>query len=279
MHPVVDLGVVSLRTFGIVLFAALALAVAFAERRARRAGMPRGTALAAAASTLFCAWFGAKLVPVIVDPRSACASLEAVLRGLAFSGGAFYGGLAGGLFGLALFSRRRGVPLLPLLDVAAPAIALGQAAGRFACFFAGCDHGRPAPEGLPWAVTFADPRSLVLPSLLGVPLHPSALYESAGALVVLGLVLAAERTRFRSGFGPGALFALYVLLYAPLRFGLETFRGDARRGLHFGGSVSTSQLASALFLILASGAIMVAWGRRRKRRTGDSRCSARCAMP
>jgi phosphatidylglycerol:prolipoprotein diacylglycerol transferase len=53
-----------------------------------------------------------------------------------------------------------------------------------------------------------------------------------------------------------------VLLYAVLRFTLEFFRGDAVRGLYFGGSISTSQII-AIALLALSGVMLL-----RLRKTG-----------
>lgn len=50
----------------------------------------------------------------------------------------------------------------------------------------------------------------------------------------------------------GQLFWLYPLFYSILRFILEFVRGDADRGLHFGGLISTSQVI-AVFVLGFSG--------------------------
>jgi len=56
----------------------------------------------------------------------------------------------------------------------------------------GCCYGRPTT--LPWGITFTDPfagRELGTP--LGVPLHPTQLYEAGAELVILVFLLAFER--------------------------------------------------------------------------------------
>ena len=53
--------------------------------------------------------------------------------------------------GFFLYWRRRRFPLRPMLDVAAPAIALG-CLGRLGCFLNGCCYGDVCD--LPWAVRF-----------------------------------------------------------------------------------------------------------------------------
>src|SRR5258705_10470458 len=83
-----------------------------------------------------------------------------------------------------------------------------------------------------------------------IPIPPPQLYESLGcALIFLFLTYWRSRKRFH-----GELLALYLMLYAPLRAVVETFRGDEERGrvFNFLGSwahhawwnLSTSELIS-----------------------------------
>jgi phosphatidylglycerol:prolipoprotein diacylglycerol transferase len=78
---------------------------------------------------------------------------------------------------------------------------------------------------------------------LGLPLHPTQLYDAGAELIILGIILATER-RWRP-YG-GRTFWLYILLYAISRFIIEFFRGD-ERGMVF-GVLSTSQFVSVLIL-------------------------------
>jgi phosphatidylglycerol:prolipoprotein diacylglycerol transferase len=90
-------------------------------------------------------------------------------------------------------------------DTFAPSLALGIAVGRVGCFLAGCCRG--TVTDVPWAV---DGR------------HPAQLYESLGALAVLGLVLLA-RSRRRV---PGEAFLAFGAGYGALRFALEPLRAN-----------------------------------------------------
>jgi len=159
----------------------------------------------------------------------------------------FYGGL---IFGAAAFyikSRKTGLDFLKMADLCAPALALGHAFGRLGCFFAGCCHGRPTASV--FGVKFLDPRCEVSPTLLGVKVHPSQLYEAAGNLFiffVLNSLLAKKSTA--GGGRDGAVLAAYAALYALLRFLVEFLRGDDRGGFMLG--LSPAQLIS-LFVLAA----------------------------
>src|SRR5512143_814516 len=160
----------------------------------------------------------------------------------------FYGGFLLALFTGVWYLNRFNMPLWKVADIIAPCIALGQAIGRLGCFSAGCRYGKPTD--LPWGVTFTDPNSL---AVLGVPLHPTQIYESAGALTIFAFLwLYRKKTTFE-----GQLFWLYVMLYSVLRFTIEFVRGDEVRGFVNIASftLSTSQ-AVAICAFLASVVMM-----------------------
>ena len=119
--------------------------------------------------------------------------------------------------------------------------------GRFGCFFAGCCYGAPCSSGV--CITFADPHSL---APLGVPLYPTQLFEAGGELMNFLLLLMLYRHRKFDG----QVFWLYPALYSILRFVVEFFRGDAARGVWFGGVISTSQIIAVLMFC---GSLAMLW--------------------
>ena len=135
------------------------------------------------------------------------------------------------------------IPLLRLGDACAPSLALGVAITRVGCFAASCDYGKATD--LPWAVVFTQREATRLTGVpLGVPLHPSQLYESALGVVLFVSFLALERRPRR----PGRLIFAFAGLYSLGRFLLEYLRGDMDRG--FWGPFSTSQWLSLLVLLV-----------------------------
>jgi phosphatidylglycerol:prolipoprotein diacylglycerol transferase len=141
------------------------------------------------------------------------------------SGFSVMGAMAGIPLGIYWVSRRVKVPFLRLLDYACQASAFAHCLGRLGCFAAGCCYGRPA--SVPWAVTFRDPASAVGPALLGVPLHPTQLYEALGDVVLGALLYFLVLPRIEDGrLARGTLAAFYFAGYAAMRFLNEYFRGD-----------------------------------------------------
>jgi phosphatidylglycerol:prolipoprotein diacylglycerol transferase len=142
------------------------------------------------------------------------------------------------------YIARKRMPFWTTCDVFAPGIALGHVTGRLGCLAAGCCYGKPTD--LPWAIIFTNPQAAAnVGTPLGIPLHPTQIYEAGAELLILFLLLGTER---RGRPFPGRTFWGYMLLYALSRFVIEYFRGDPRGVDPVFGMFSTSQFIS---LILA----------------------------
>ena len=110
----------------------------------------------------------------------------------------------------------------------------------------------------------SDRRTLIEPALWALvgntPLVPVQLIESAFDFALAAVLTIAWRRRPRPA---GTVLWLYFILYGAGRATIEFWRGDAVRGLWFGGAVSTSQIFSVA-AILAGGFFLI---RDRVRRT------------
>lgn len=244
MYPrLLEFGPVTLYTYGVLLAAAYLLGLQLARVRAKRRGLDSNRVLDLGIYIIISALIGAKLLLLVTDFRTFTADPRELLT-LARSGGVFYGGLILAVVVALWYIRRVGLPLWTTCDVFAPGIALGHVVGRFGCLFAGCCYGKPTTK--PWGITFTDPFAQAnVGTPLGIPLHPTQLYEAGAELVILVLLLATER---KGRPYPGRTFWLYMLLYAISRFIIEFFRGDERGTV---GIFSTSQFISVLLAPLA----------------------------
>jgi phosphatidylglycerol:prolipoprotein diacylglycerol transferase len=231
-------------TYGVLLAAALLLALLVAARLAKRDGLPSERIYDLGLWTIIGGLIGSKLLMLLTDDNVQIFSLD-FLR----SGGVYYGGFLGGFAALVLLVRFYKLPFLKVADCFAPGVALGQAIGRQGCFAAGCDWGKPTM--LPWGVHFTEAGH----ANTGVPiysadganlyLHPTQLYESITMLVVFGLLVYLHgRKRF-----DGQILVAYAIIYAVVRFTIEFFRDDPRGdflGFTMLTGLSTSQLISLL---------------------------------
>ncbi|MBI2945930.1 MAG: prolipoprotein diacylglyceryl transferase [Candidatus Wallbacteria bacterium] len=147
------------------------------------------------------------------------------------SGLTFYGGLLLAFPICAAFTRAVGWSLLEVLDMLAPAVAVGLAIGRLGCLLAGCCYGMASE--LPWALAF--PRAGE-----SIPRHPTQAYEM---LACFAIFLVLQRSLAGAGRPAGWVIALFACLYGGFRFTVEFWREDPRGGLFF-GLFSFSQLVS-----------------------------------
>jgi len=244
MYPrLLELGPITVYTYGVLLAAAYLLGLKLAMARAKTRGLDANRVLDLGIYIIISALIGAKLLLLVTDFKTFSADPRELLT-LARSGGVFYGGLILAVIVALWYIRRIHLPLWTTCDVFAPGIALGHVIGRFGCLFAGCCYGRETT--VPWAITFHDPFAATnVGTPLDRPLHPTQLYEAGAELVILFVLLATEK---KGRPFPGRTFWLYMLLYAVSRFVIEFYRGDERGMV---GSLSTSQFISVLLAPLA----------------------------
>ncbi|WP_375208229.1 prolipoprotein diacylglyceryl transferase [Hyphococcus sp.] len=156
----------------------------------------------------------------------------------------------GGLIGVALvgvwFARKHKIDMLSLGDMFACATPIGLFFGRLANFINGELYGRPW-DG-PWSMVFpSDP--------LGVPRHPSQLYEAALEGVALFAILFFATRKFGLLKRPGATMGLFLFGYGISRIIVENFREpdahmpDFPLGLTMGMMLSVPMLALGAWLI------------------------------
>src|SRR6478672_13822824 len=209
MYPrLLELGPITVYTYGVLLAAAYLFGLQLARIRARERGLDANRVLDLGIYIIISALVGAKLLLLITDFRTFTADPRELLT-LARSGGVFYGGLILAVAVALFYIRKIGLPLWTTCDVFAPGIALGHVIGRFGCLFAGCCYGKETH--VPWAITFHDPFAAAnVGTPLGVPLHPTQIYEAGAEFLILALLLSTENMGKRFA---GRTFWLYMLLY------------------------------------------------------------------
>lgn len=159
------------------------------------------------------------------------------------SAGVFYGGLLAALVFAWFYIRSHNLPWLETADVLAPGLAAGHSIGRLGCFAAGCCWGTRCDR--PWAVTFTSPDAQELVGVpLGVPLHPTQLYEAAATAAVAWVLWRASHRPHQ----PGMILGLYLSLYSVARLIVESFR-DHQQAFPVDGVPLTSTQWMALALI------------------------------
>jgi phosphatidylglycerol---prolipoprotein diacylglyceryl transferase len=251
VQPELHLGPLTLQTFGLMFALAFLAAGALVGVRLREIGKPVDWAYEIGFAALIGGVIGSRLYFLVENWDE----VSDDLLGNVFSGSGlvWYGGAIGGALAVFLWAWYRGFLGLVLLDVAAPALALGYAVGRVGCQLSGDgDYGR-AWDG-PWAMAYPDG---TVPTTEEV--HPTPVYE-AFAMGFGAWLLWRLRDRFR----PGVLFALYLLYAGAERFLVEFVRRNEDVAL----GLTSAQLESAA--IMLAGAVWIAVVRRRHGRLAVS---------
>lgn len=249
-----QIGPLTIRWYGVLIAAAMALGLWLAYREARRRGEDPEALLKTAEFALIGGLVGARLYYVLFNLDYYLATPSKIVA--VWEGGlAIHGGLIGGLLVGGGYAWAQRLPVARQLDIIAPSLVLGQAIGRWGNFFNEEAFGRPTD--LPWRLYISPPHRP-----LGFQdaefFHPTFLYESLwdfGVFAVLVLLL-----RRRLAGAHGALFLAYLGLYSAGRIWIEGLRLDSLML----GPFRVAQLVSGLGLLAAGIGIPLLLARRRR---------------
>ena len=256
MYPFIHIGHFSIGTFGLCLWLASVCACWALYRNFLRYGVD-ADAVGVAAYTTVGGVVGAKLWHVFEDPTLLMHQPLVVLFDRA--GFAWFGGLLAGIAVLLWAGRQAKTGGLGMLDLAAPAVAVGYGVGRIGCLISG-DGDYGIPTSLPWGMSF--PHGLV-PTNQRV--HPTPIYEFLVALLIARYLWLRGKPRAQGALPLGQLTGEYLVLSGIARFLVEFIRINPR--IYWG--MSNAQVAS--LGSIAAGLLLLTWARLR---TGTSTAKA-----
>lgn len=247
------------RWYGVIVMVGIIVGSLIVERELKRRGENSELIWDALVWILFPGIIGARLWFVLNatlggDPTYTQNPAE-IIRiwngGLHIFGGLLFGGIA-----LITYLRWNKLDPWLFLDVAGPAMLVGQAIGRIANFINQELYGPPTT--LPWGIKIeaqhrlADYADLIKYPVATTRFHPTFAYEMLWNFFAAGLLLWLSR-RYEKDFKPGALFSAWLLLAGIGRVWIEFFRPDQPKIESLG--ISYSSIAAALMAI--AGAVML----------------------
>jgi phosphatidylglycerol:prolipoprotein diacylglycerol transferase len=242
MLPFLHIGHLQIPTFGLMLWFAAVVAAFVMDQGFKRAHLD-ADAVSMVAVAVVAGIVGAKLWHVLDTPIEFHEEGWRVLWDSA--GFAWYGGLVFGILALVIQAWRAKIGFLRVLDLAAPAAAIGYGIGRIGCLLSG-DGDYGIATKVPWGMAF--PNGLD-PTPPGVRVHPTPLYELAGALVIGWWLW----VRGRKPRHTGAILGEYLVLTGLARFLVEFIRRNPK--VMWG--LSNAQLASLGSVV--AGIVLVWW--------------------
>ena len=250
----IHIGSLQLRAYGLMIALGVIAAVWLSGRRfaARGVATPED-ASAIALWAVPAGIIGARIYHVITDPELFYGQWYKVFY--IWEGGlGIWGGVALGVAVGLLVAKHRGLPLLPLLDCVAPALALAQAIGRWGNYWNQELFG--GPPTLPWGLEI-DPVNRPAGYTQYATFHPTFLYESIWNLALCGFLLWIDKYhRLR----PGRLFVVYIAGYTFARFFIERLRIDDANKLL---GLRVNEWVSAIICLGAVAFLVIDWWRHR----------------
>ncbi len=231
MRPIlVRLGPFPISSFGLFLLLAFFVSIAVARRRGSTVGIDPAQMLDMALYMIIGGIVVGRLGYVLANLSLFVQTPLRILTIWNDSGLSFFGALIGGLAVAAFYARAHHIALRRMLDVFAPALALGYAVAMIGALLHGLYPGKAT--GVPWSVyMLLDHR------------HPTQVYLLVASLGTYAVLRAQER----QDVPPGMLFFLWLLLHALARVAVEVFVESPA----ILGPLTMAQVANVVAVIIA----------------------------
>ena len=249
------LGPLQIRFYGIAYAVAFVVGTVVATRHMARRGVPSEVSGDIAFWAIVFGLIGARLYFVVQSGWWWYLTHPLHILAVWEGGMAFFGAIFAALIVLIVMARRRHLNFWDLLDAGVLFAAAGQPIGRLGNLMNGEILG--PPSDLPWAIRYTNPASMA--PHLGVAYQPANLYEAAGILLVLALLL---YLRHR-GVAPGVLGITYLILYPVSQLILFNWRTDYETPVIWLG-LKQAQLTSVAMLLTVVPIVIVVWWRTRR---------------
>jgi phosphatidylglycerol:prolipoprotein diacylglycerol transferase len=209
VDPVIgSLGPLEFRWYGLIMAVAVIAGTFVFAYEMKRRGISPSHAAGLALIAVPCGVIGARIVHIL-DRLDYYWENPGQIVGPQLVGLAIYGVVLGGLVGLVIYCRWKKLPILRVMDCTALAFPVGQIIGKTANIINGDTWGYPTD--LPWGFVYTNPASFIPDELLGVPTHPTPVYEQIWLLVMLGILLYVVPRLRVDGLAVLAYFWLYSL--------------------------------------------------------------------
>jgi phosphatidylglycerol:prolipoprotein diacylglycerol transferase len=262
LQPGICIGPLPIRFYGMIIVLGALVGGFIASREARRRGENPDRIWDALVWVVVAGIIGARLYHVFSTPAGCNASVPScgwpwyqnhpIDALFIWNGGlGIFGAVLAGAIVVLIYVRRNHLSLAKYLDIAAPALLIGQAIGRWGNFANQELYGPPTT--LPWGIPIDAPhRYGEYVDLTKYPVdttrfHPDFLYESVLNTIGFILLIAISR-RFKDRLKDGDLILLYMIWYPAVRIFVESLRPDAWTVV---GGLPTAQLISIVLIVAA----------------------------
>jgi phosphatidylglycerol:prolipoprotein diacylglycerol transferase len=262
----IQIGSITIYYYGIIIMLGALAAAGLAAYEAKRKGQDSEIVWDGLVWVLIGGILGARIWHILTPPASMVEAgyttmyyfthpLDAI--NIRAGGLGIPGAVIGGFLALFIYARRRKLELAFWLDVVAPALALGQAIGRWGNFFNQELYG--SPSTLPWAITI-NPENRLPGYEDQATYHPLFLYESLWNFGIVFLLLWLGR-KYDQKLIDGDLFLVYLIAYPLGRFLLEFLRLDPSQV----GGININQ--TVMLIVALTALVALIWRHWRRSKT------------
>lgn len=253
----------SITWYGVLITTGMMLAMLYGFARMRKFGIDTDRAIDGVIGGVIGAIIGARLYYILFHLDEYAGNWKAIFN-IRQGGLAIYGGVIGALLVGSVICKLRKVRLLPMYDVTALGLLIGQCVGRWGNFanheaFGGNTDGlfgMTSERISRWIINNSKDPNLD-PAF---PVHPCFLYESAWCLLGF-LVLHFISKKWRKF--DGQIFLMYIVWYGAGRFFIEGLRTDSL----YLGTIKISQAVALLSVVV--GLVLLIVGFSRTKRMGS----------
>ena len=209
MHPVIcTIGPFTIYSYGLMLVIGFAVGAYLSALEARKEHINPDIIFNLAFLSFVAGVIGARIFYCIENAQYYLRYPQEILM-LQRGGLAWFGGLIAGAIAGVMYLKKKKQPVLKVLDVLMPFLALAQAFGRIGCLLNGCCYGKASSFGL------------YFPSH-GAFLIPTQAYSSLALLAIYAVLRFMQNRPHKEG----EIFFFYLLLYSVKRFSIEFWRAD-----------------------------------------------------
>lgn len=240
MENLFDFGIIKIKWYSFLILMAMLIAYLLISREAKKKELDEDNLLDMAFYGIIIGIIGARAYFVLFNLDYYLVFPQEII--MIWNGGlAIHGGLLAALIFLLIYTRKKKINILLLLDMIVVGVILAQAIGRWGNFFNQEAYGRIIEKSFL--------QNLHLPEFIikgmyikGQYREPTYLYESVFSVIGFIIMLIIRKIK---NLKTGTLTSFYLIWYGIVRFFIEEHRADSLML----GSIRIAQVVSALWLI------------------------------
>lgn len=236
-----DLGLIQIYWYSIFIFLGILTATIIVCREAKKQKIDEDFLLNLTFNVIVFGILGARIYYVLFNLKYYLANPIEIFQ--IWNGGlAIHGGILAGLLVTIIYTKKKNINTLKMLDIIVVGLIIAQALGRWGNFFNKEAYGN--------VISYASLKSLGVPTFIikgmyieGAYRQPTFFYESVWCFVGFIAMLMIRKYKYLK---VGMLSGFYLIWYGSIRFIIEAMRADSLML----GNLKMAQLMSIVFIIV-----------------------------